>query len=104
VPLTGKSHIHFLSWNKYTFINFLTHEDIKLINYDPRTNISFNNFQVMDHVGLKDNLCSTKGFYGQIFCQYSTLIMNKSLTNIITNPKTQILIKKTQTLNYTKKF
>jgi len=50
----------------YTSINFLTHEDIKLIDYGPRTNISFNNFQVLNHVGLKDNLCSTKGFYGQI--------------------------------------
>jgi len=30
--------------------------------------------------------------------------MNNFLTNIITNPKTQILIKKTQTLNYTKKI
>jgi len=29
-----------------------------------------------------------------ILCQYSTLIMNKSLTNIITNLKIQILIKK----------
>jgi len=46
----------------------LTHENVKLINYGPRTNISFNNFQVSDHVGLKANLCSTKGFYGQILC------------------------------------
>jgi len=29
-----------------------------------------------------------------ILCQYSTLIMNKFLTNIINNPETQILIKK----------
>jgi len=28
-----------------------------------------------------------------ILCQYSTLIMNKFLTNIINNRKTQILIK-----------
>jgi len=44
----------------------LTHEDIKLIEYDPKTNISFNNFQVLNHASLKTNLYSTKGFYGQI--------------------------------------
>jgi len=30
----------------------LTHEDIKLIEYGPRTNISLNNFQVLNHASL----------------------------------------------------
>jgi len=78
IPITGKSHIHFVSWNKYTSINFLTHED-KLIEYSPRTNISFNNFQVLNHAGLEANLCSTKSFYGQIRdrkCHHIMSILN----------------------------
>jgi len=66
ITLIEKIRIHLLSWNKYTSINFLTHEDIKLIEYGLRTNISFNNFQVLNHAGLEANLCFTKGFYGQI--------------------------------------
>ena len=66
IPLIGKSCIHLLSWDKYTSINFLTHEDIKLIEYGLRTNISLNNFQVSNHASLETNLCSSKDFYGQI--------------------------------------
>jgi len=47
--LRGKGRIHLLSWNKYTSINFLAHnEDIKLLEYGPGTNISFNNFQILN--------------------------------------------------------
>jgi len=49
ILLTGKSRIHLLRWNKYTSINFLAHnEDIKLPEHGPGTNISFNNFQVLN--------------------------------------------------------
>jgi len=66
ITLTNKSRIHLLSWNEYISINFFTYEDIKLIEYGSRTNFSFNNFQVLNHVGLETNLCSEKGLYGQI--------------------------------------
>ena len=77
--------------NKYISINFSTHNEyIKLIEYCPRTNISFNNFQVFNHAGLEANLCSTKGFCGQIRdrkCHHIMSIFNinnnKFLTNII---------------------
>jgi len=100
IPLTGKSHIHLFSRNKYTSINFLTHEDIKLIEYGPRTNISFNNFKVLNPPGLgfapqKPSMAKSETINVIIIlCQYSTLIINKFLRNIINNPKTQILIKK----------
>jgi len=67
ILLIVKSCIHLLSWNKYISIYFLAHnEDIKLIEYDLTINISFNNFQVLNHADLEANLCFRKGFCGQI--------------------------------------
>jgi len=80
IHLTMKIPIHLLSWNKYTSINFLVHnEDIKLIEYGLRTNISFNNFQILNHNGLEANLCSTKGFCGQIMSILN--INNEQISN-----------------------